>query len=225
MNKTAGFVIAGVVGLLILGATGFVIMGRQNKPTDTATQTTQTEVAAPTPAEASQKQTLKGLMAQAPNQKCTFQDTETGNSGTMYIGAGKTRGDFSSKLNTGALLVSHMITTNNDVYIWTDTEKTGFKMSLAAMDSVPESGKQNVDINKQVDYECSSDTPAASLFVIPPTIKFTDYSSLMQNMGSTLEATTSGAPKTQDLRTQQCAACAQLPTAQQVQCKAALQCP
>lgn len=224
-GNNTGLVVAILLVLLILGGGGFFLFSRsRSKTKDTSSQAAQTEQAAPTATNAMQKQSLKNLMSMSSNQMCTFQDNETGSAGTMYIGSGKVRGDFTGKM-TSTTVTSHMIATGQEVYMWMDGQKTGFKMTMSAMETPQASVSNTVDLNRQVAYECSPQTPDASLFAIPTTVTFTDYSKMMQNPAGMMESTKSGStgidPK---VKAQQCAACAQLPASQQAQCKAALKC-
>lgn len=196
MNKTL-LIVGAIVVLLLLGGGGYYLYNRTPvaSPTPTPQNLTTTSNATP------QKASLKTLIGMNSNQTCTFQDVSTGSSGTMYIGDGNIKGDFQSQVN-GQTQGSHMISDGVNVYVWIDGQTQGFKASQESMEEMAaKAGSQAIDINKEVDYECTPWTIVPGTFNIPTDVSFQDFSSLNA-----------------------CAACANMPAEAQAQCKAALKC-
>lgn len=214
-------IIAAVVGLFVLGGAGFVLF--QNSQSKTATSQLQTntnpqpntETVSGTPLE---KKSLKDLVMLGGDQTCTFQDTETGNSGKVYMTGGKVRGDFSSSME-GTTINSHMVSDNNTVHIWMDGNNTGFKTSLDKVEQ-SSSNQNTVDINKQVDYQCSGWSPDNSMFELPSNVKFTDLGNLLPS--SLPKITITGSQIQPNTAT--CDVCNNLTGDSKAQCLVALKC-
>jgi len=209
-------IIIAVVILILLAAGGFLFLNKsgtsplQNSRTATGT---------------SQKSSLKALLGLGTNQKCSYSDQESGSSGTLYLGNGNARGDFLTTAN-GSEQGSHMIIDGQSMYVWTEGENQGFMMKRDAIEDIQENSAGNapktVDINEEVDYDCSSWSPDSSMFSAPSNVTFQDYSSIMQDASKLIEST-KNADDTQD-SSAACAACNNLPTDAQAQCKSALSC-
>lgn len=203
-----------IVILLLVGGGGYMFLNRsQTNPQTTSTQpaenTTQT----------TSKASLKSLMSLGNNQTCTFEDTQSGSSGTVYISSGKFRGDFSSNVN-GTVTGSHMISDSSNVYVWMDNTNDGFKMSMDSIEKLNESNQKTVDINKEVDYSCSGWGVDSSKFSIPTQITFQDFSAMMEDASKMMKSVTG----TSQDNTAACSTCNNLPAEAQAQCKAALKC-
>ena len=216
MNKTYLIIACAAVVLLLAGGV-FLLLGNSKSSTPSTQKTgveTQTS-ANTTPADSLEKTSLKALMSGTTNQQCTFTDTESGSSGTVYVSGGKFRGDFNSQVN-GVVQSSHMISDGQEVYVWMDALTSGFKMSMAAIDKTPNSGQKTVDVNKQVDYSCKPGSVDASRFSLPTEIKFEDVSAVAADGPISLP---SGAGSNVS-----CSACDNLPESSKAQCKATLKC-
>ena len=200
MNKNVLIAIA-VVVLLALGGAYF-LYGRPSSPLTSTSGT---------PTTSSAKKSLKDLIALGSSQQCKFQDA-AGNSGTMYVSGGKSRGDFTSTAN-GATVGSHMLYDGQAMYIWMDGQSQGYKSTLDAT-SAPDSaaGSQAMDVNQALDYDCSSWSVAATSFTPPAGIEFLDASAMLAP----------GTPGTGS--SDQCAACASLTGDSQAQCLTTLNC-
>ena len=160
------------------------------------------------------------------NQMCTYEDPETGDSGTFYVAGGSMRGDVTSTTD-GKTETNHMIFMDGYMYIWMDGETTGFK---TATDFEGEEEADTADINgdtetsttfdtqKELDYNCSSWRVDSSKFTLPEGVEFMDFSQYTQPA-----APASGNGATYDTSTQ-CAACESLDADSKAQCKVALGC-
>ncbi len=216
MNRTV--LIAIIILVLLVGGGAFYRMANRSKPTPVNQVGTQTEVSPSTGASGvSAQQSMKDLLASGQSQQCTFSD-ETGNTGTVYVANSKMRGDFNSTVD-GKTTASHMIVDQPTAYVWMDGQTDGFKMSLDAVKQ-PQGSTQSVDIDKKVDYTCTSWSTDASIFTLPAGIEFRDMGAFTVPSGT---MQTSGMPATGGTA-EQCAACNSLPAASQAQCKAALNC-
>ena len=128
-------------------------------------------------------------------------------SGTSYISAGKIRGDFSTT-TAGTTVVGHMIVDGKTSYVWMDGQKTGFKMSFDSADTeATTNSSQGVDPNKAFDFNCSPWSTDNSMFALPTTVKFTNFS----------KVAVPGAAN-------QCSVCDTLSGEEKTQCRTALKC-
>lgn len=238
MNKTTRIIIA-VVVLLVLIAGAYALLGKKSS---NPLQSVQNKVAQMT----TQKMSLSDFFSLAGSKKCTFSDKTNNSSGTVYIGGGKMRGDFQS-MDNGKTTASHMINDGQYVYVWTDGQSQGYKMSTdivkkeaaqvtmtpdnsGSSETQPSSGP--VNLNQQADYSCGGWSVDSSMFTLPQGITFTDYSSMMQgtqNGASSTQGTTQQAPAAQGMTAQQkqyeCSQCDKVPAgAMRNQCLSELKC-
>lgn len=220
MNK--GILIAIAAVFLIGGGIGFAMM---NRPTVTDQTTPLTETTSDTDALV-ETGSIRSLLAINGSHTCTFTDTTSGSTGTMYINNGSMRGDFNSMIN-GTNTASHMITTDNTFYVWMDTSSSGFKFSLDQLEKFKNNSNapKTVDIDQQVQYECRPWSTDMSILTVPTSVEFTDMSAMMESVpsmmigtpGTNNQGTTPGA-------SEQCAACDSLSGDYKTQCLQALKC-
>lgn len=181
-NKIIGGV---VIVLVIVAALYFSMKKGSNLPTNSETNTVaSSQSSANTASNVSQNNSgpasLKDLLALGTTQKCTFSDS--GSSGTFYVGGGKARGDFSAT-EAGKVLASHMIMDGQTSYIWMDGQAQGFKMSAQASSSTtnPAVGQSSApDVNKKMDYKCEAAVSDSSMFKLPSGVTFVDIAAMMQ---------------------------------------------
>jgi hypothetical protein len=217
-------VIIGIVAALALAGGGAYVYTQSDT---TASVETTSEHAA--------MGTLKDLMAQG-SSKCTVTNTvaNSESTGTVYIGDGKMRGDFTTVTTNPAMTVeSHMISDGEMIYTWSNQMPQGIKMSVSATAAPNADAAANAQVdmyNAQVNYDCDSWNVDASQFEVPATVEFMDMNQMMQGAMKALpNAATQGAVDASmkagaSATAQQCAACDQLPDSAKAQCKAALQC-
>lgn len=231
MNKTTRIIVA-VVVLLLLAGGGYYLFARSHKNTQTAENTMpQNQMQQMTTG----KKSLFDFFSVAGSEKCTFTDKATNGSGAVYVSSGKMRGDFQSVVE-GKTNQTHMINDGKFIYMWTDGQKTGYKMSLelvkkeaaqvtiSPQNNSGSSGErppsQVANMNRQADYSCGSWSADESKFAVPSDITFTDYSAMMQGV-------ITGMPKQNTIQgnSAACAQCNQVPAgAARNQCLAALKC-
>src|SRR3989344_4398939 len=210
--------IAGVVIVIILIAlvVWYFTSGRSKKDTKSGTETTQDQLAAESP------KSLKELLALGKSQKCTY--SEANNQGMFYFADGKMRGDFTSSSNAGQTVQSHMMSDSEYMYSWSDGTESGIKIKIDANQEAQSTNQQSsVDVNRQMNYNCSSWSVDDSKFSLPTNIKFQDFNSMMPQGGSGGSGSAGGsASGSVDYKAQQCAACDSLTGDDKTQCKTAL---
>ncbi len=217
MNKN--LLIGIVIVLLILIGGGYMFLNRSQNPQPSTIETTETTQVTNT-AGVVEKKSIKSLLALGSNQTCTFEDKETGSSGTVFIDSGKFRGDFSSNVNN-VVSNSHMIADGKDVYVWTDNSKEGFKMSVDSIEKINEGGPKTVDINKEVDYSCTPQGAEVSKFVLPTDVVFSDFSKMIEDAAKLKQ---NGTSNTTQSPQSNCGVCDSVPAESQAQCREALRC-
>lgn len=214
-NKLPSIVIGLAIFILTVGA--LLFLNQSSKKTISPIEN-QTE-ASPNTQQTSDQKSLKDLMGMQ-NQECSFIDAQSKSEGKIYVGSGKFRGDFSSDVN-GQVMQSHMISDGKDFYIWTNDQKQGLKMTIQNLEQPQTSAdNNNIDINKKLDYKCSSWVVDSSVFTLPKDIKFME----LPVMKIPTSATTSGTNGGGSMKTQQCAACESLSGDAKAECKKALSC-
>jgi hypothetical protein len=121
---------------------------------------------------------IKDLLTAGIPQQCTFTDAsgEAGLEGTTYIAGGKMRGDFTTTVD-GKTTTGHTIFDGKTSWIWMDETSTGFKIEVdpSEADSSELPVQQGMDLNKTIDYNCSTWLPDNTLFNPPTDITFTSF--------------------------------------------------
>lgn len=175
---------------------------------------------------------LRSLLSSNTSQKCSF--TNADSTGTIYVGMGQMRGDFSSKVGQ-ASAQSHMIITNNIVYIWIDGTGVGYRMAFDDMKPGQSGSSQGVDADAKVATDCSSWQASEASFVLPTTVTFSALggagatqpaapTSETQSTGASAGVQAGAAP--QSYYQQQCAACNVITDkTAKAQCIASFDCP
>lgn len=147
-----------------------------------------------TPTEQSQSTSLRELLANGQNQKCTFSmsetdkdDNKTTTGGTLYI-SGKRMAEEVQITNTGNGGINTnmmMISDGDKIYTWDPSKKTPgmmFKMVEPTGTADGKTQNQNVDLDKKIDMKCSPWGVDESKFTVPTDVKFTDLTELMKNI-------------------------------------------
>lgn len=194
-NTQRGFaigIVVAVIAILALGG-GAVYVASHAKKTvqvenDTTQATTTAEVSAN--AVAGGMMSIKGLLGLGKSLTCTFSDaTSTAKTtGTVYIASGKVRGNFTSNVTNVGEVKSYMISDGQEVYIWSDMMKQGFKMKVAASQQTkPNPDAVAPDINKELNYSCNPWTADASVFVPPASVTFMDMASVGAGAGANIK--------------------------------------
>lgn len=217
------------LALLVAGGAGvYLFMGRSSGGLSPESSTAQKGQTAPL----AEKKSLKDLLGLGTSQKCTFTDTVSGSSGTVYVSGNQSRADFVYKLPDATEQISHLITSEDEMYMWTEGETTGFKAKLSEYEQedsgAPEETEdvegpsEALNINQQVDYDCQGWTADSAVFALPVGVTFNDLSELMQFNAP--EAGETGVLEDSETPAAACSACDSLPAEAQAQCLQALNC-
>lgn len=207
-------VLVGVVAIIIIGASAYMVWGRGGTGGYGPTSTVPV---------GGGSQSIQQLVAIGNPVTCTFSTTTANGaeSGTIYIANGMVAGDFTATAPSGGAIDAHMIMRDQTNYTWTSASTQGFKSTVSAS-STSSSQSQGVDYSAQMNYSCQAWNADASKFNLPANISFmttASYTAPAQGAG----ATGAGGYSTQGTAAQ-CAACDQLTGAQKAQCLAALNC-
>lgn len=119
--------------------------------------------------------TMAELAARGGSYKCTFDalTAASQSSGTVYVSAGKVRGDFTTGAS-GATVESHMLQLNDYIYMWSAMAPSGVKVKVGPVDSTPAGqNAQYTAANASYDYDCQGWQADSSLFQFPPNVTFT----------------------------------------------------
>ncbi len=203
-------IIGVVVGIIIVIIIGYLLMNKGANNTGGISNS-----GSETTGGGQGQKSFKTLLAQGGSQKCSVSYATGGVSsqGTVYVSSGKMRGDFSTAVN-GQTNVAHMLIEDSNTYTWMEGMNMGYKMKVDTSAAAGTNGSQNqVDLNQQVDYQCSSWSADPSLFNLPSGINFTDTAALQ-----------AGASASSSGSSYQCSACDQLSGDAKAQCRAALNC-
>lgn len=179
-------IVVGVIVLLILmGIGAFVLGNKQNTPA-TVQNVAQNN---PSPTSGNVITSIKDALANSQSLECTYAD-DKGTTNVAYIKNGAIRSDFTGTTpqESGSVIMK-----DNKMYFWNG--KTGFMMTFdpsqlgtvtPGTQKVTPGQKNPNDVVEDLEkykQNCKQATVDDSLFVPPTDVKFTDFSSLM-NQGS-----------------------------------------
>lgn len=121
---------------------------------------------------------FKELMMMAGSKKCevTVNTPDAPATGTVYVSNGEVRSDVMAKPKAmgGKEIAAHMIKSGDYVYSWTDMMPQGVKVKLTAAESAGASS--GYDANAQVEYSCAPWIADASMFAVPSSVTFMEFS-------------------------------------------------
>lgn len=172
-------IIAGTVGLIIvLFVAGYFAM---NKKSAQNPQNPETATSQEATSDAQTKGSIKSLLSAGKNQTCTikYPQADQMGQGTVYVSASKVRGDFLFT-SEGKAFDSHMIQDGEFMYSWSSASTQGTKMKTSDLEKVqpsPTSGQ--VDLNSEVNLDCSAWSVDNAKFSPPSNITFTDITQSM----------------------------------------------
>ena len=169
MPKQTLLIAGAIVAVVIIAAAGFFLF---KKPTQTPQESTITQ---PTQLEESQtKGSIKNLLAAGKNQTCTIKYPvgEQMGEGTVYVSGKNLRGDFTIT-SAEKTFDSHMIQDETYMYSWSSLSPQGVKMKIAELEKVQASPTaESVDLNQEVDVNCSSWSVDSGKFTPPADVNF-----------------------------------------------------
>ncbi len=185
MSKQLNLILA-AIGLIIIVAAGiFVLSKKSTKAPQQAATTIQAS-----PQESQNRGSLKSLLAKGKDLSCAFTSNQGKTKGMVFISGKKMVGDFTTTESDNKQVESHMIQDDQYSYFWSSAAVQGTKIKISTIEQVTPSPtassqtqNQGVDINQDVDYQCSDWTVDNSKFVPPSNVTFMDVSALMQQSG------------------------------------------
>jgi hypothetical protein len=206
-----------VIAVIVIGLLGYLFLGKGLGGLSTLGNTS-----------------LRSLLTANTTQTCTFDNGQS--SGTIYVSAGRMRGDFAGKSDTTEAK-SHMIISNDIAYVWIDGMNQGYRMpfeSLSASSSKNQTG--GIDADAKVAAKCGPWSSNDAVFSLPTDVSFNpvgapagDMMPTTSNQGSTSDSSAGAAGGTMpagSYAAQQCAACASITDANaKAQCIASFDCP
>src|SRR3990167_2314534 len=164
--------IAGVViAVIIVAAAGFFLLKKSAQPPQENPTVQQTQ-----PEESQTKGSIKNLLAAGKNQTCTIKYPvgEQMGEGTVYVSGKNLRGDF-TMTSTEKTFDSHMIQDETYMYSWSSLSPQGVKMKIAELEKVQASPTaESVDLDQEVDINCSSWSVDNSKFTPPTDVTFVE---------------------------------------------------
>lgn len=173
-----GAVVAVVIAVLV---GGYYMMSQKSSQTPGQTSTgTESQ----SNGEGVMKSSIKGLLGAGKNVMCTVKYDEASGEGTYYVSGDKMRVDY-SMTSAGKTIDGHMISDGTYMYSWTSELGQGTKIKISAMEemsakSSPSSG--SVDIDKEVDLDCSNWSVDESQFEVPTNVNFIDATESIQKI-------------------------------------------
>ena len=171
MPKQTLLIAVGVIVVIIIGTAGFFLLKKPVQTPQESTTTQQTQ-----PEESQTKGSIKNLLAAGKNQTCTikYPAGEQMGEGTVYVSGKNMRGDF-TMTSAGKTFDSHMIQDETYMYSWSSLSPQGVKMKIAELEKVQASPTtESVDLNQEVDINCSSWSVDSGKFTPPANVNFTE---------------------------------------------------
>lgn len=220
MNTKALIAVILVI-VLAVGVAAFVILKRNstNNPSFNQTETDETmNLEDNEDPSGFDKKSLSDLIGMGSAQECTYQDLDTQTSGTAYIADQKVRTDFTT-VASGDMVGSHAVFDGDKIYIWMDGQTSGFVMTPEENVAVDTTSSDNtvtnsVNLNREIDYNCSNWSVDNSKFELPSGVDFQDLSSMLDDVTKTMG----------DAPAVDCSMCDSLPAESVDSCRTSLGC-
>lgn len=215
----------GVVALLLVAVGGYLAFSKSKSPAGEAPS-----VVGDNPVnQPAEKKTLKDLFSLGSSQKCSFTDAVSGSTGTVYVAGGEARTEFTFRSPDGSVQTSHMISKNDQAYMWTEGETQGYTISLKDESSedatTGDTTAPGPELDSEVDYTCENWSADAGYFALPAGVTFTDLSALMETVPAVGEETLPREiDEGEEAPAGACTTCESLPAEAQVQCRQAMGC-
>lgn len=213
-------IVVGIVVVIVVIAGVFLMTRNKGQNTEVASNTEATSQASAT---STQTGSIKSLIAAGKSQKCTYSVEKDGASseGTIYVGNGKMRGDFTTSSMAGQ---SHMIIEGTTMYMWSDDGKMAFKMAfdpnaVAANANTNTQTQQPADIDQNYDFDCEGWSVDNSKFELPSGVTFNE----LPNFSAGAAGAASGLSAEDQQAAIRAQVCNSLSGAQKEQCLSSIQ--
>lgn len=202
-------IIAGIVVVIVIIAAVFLVTRNKGAKTEVASNTEATSQASSASTESG---SIKSLIAAGKSQKCTYSvqgDSGAASEGTIYVGDGKMRGDFTASSMSGQ---THMINMGDTTYMWSDDGKMAIKMAFDPNAAVANANtgaqtSQSASIEENHDFKCEGWSVDGSKFELPSGVNFTELPNMSAGAAANAGAGLSGssaADQQKAIRTQVC---------------------
>ncbi len=115
---------------------------------------------------------LTELLARPDARQCSIETAANGatTEGMIYVAGGQMRGDFTTNAN-GQTVKSHLVVSNGNSYLWTDSSPQGFYLPFSSM-SGEGGATSGIDASAKMEYACAPWAPEADKFALPTNITF-----------------------------------------------------
>lgn len=126
--------------------------------------------------ESKTKGSIKSLLSGGRNVMCTVsypQDSGITGSGTVYVTGNKMSNDFTMTVNNQSA-DGHIISDGQYLYSWSSQSSQGTKIKIDDEGKQETQSNQNVDLDKNVDLDCSNWSVDNSKFVPPSDVTFAE---------------------------------------------------
>lgn len=207
----------GIILLLLIGGGAYLANSKNSASSPAATTGESINNPESAPQDASEKNTLAGLLASGKNVQCAFTSTgpdQKETKGTVIVHGMRMRGDFTVDTD-GKPMMTSMIRDGDTAYMWGSAMPEGIKMKFSPDDiAANENVNKYVDPNMEADYSCKPWSGSESEFVPPAGMTFRDMSAMMDSVKNS----------TNMMGGSQCAVCDNLEGEAQTACKQQLNC-
>lgn len=175
MSKQLGLIIGALIILAIIGGgAAYLLLGNSTQKQEGSPVTLEKS-----PEQSTAKGSIQSLIAGGKNVMCTvkYPEVEGAAQGTVYVSGKNMRGDFTTTVE-GKAFDSHIISDGAFMYTWASSSPQGVKIKIDTTQAVVQAtpGSQQVDINKELDLDCSSWSVDNSKLTPPSDVKFTEVS-------------------------------------------------
>jgi len=182
MPKQTMMIAGGIAIAIVIAIFSYFMFGKSSQsptgPTEVGTNTQS--------GESMSKGTIKSLFSGGKNQTCNIkypEDQQMGQ-GTVYVSGEKFRGEFTT-VAEGKTMDYNMIQDGGYMYSWSSASPQGTKMQISELEKAnasPTSGQ--VDLDSEVDLNCSGWSVDESKFQVPTNITFTDITQTLNQLQS-----------------------------------------
>ncbi|MBI4037992.1 hypothetical protein HY382_03035 [Candidatus Curtissbacteria bacterium] len=177
--------IAGAIAIVIAILVGGYLVMNKKSPSTSQPTTTQEQTAED---EGIVKGSIKSLLSGGKNVTCSvkYPMGDSAYEGKVFVAGSKMRGDFTTAVE-GKTMESHMISDGTYTYSWASGMPQGVKMKMdeTQTQASPVAGQsQQLDVEKQVDMNCSNWSVDNSVFTPPADIKFMDIGAITKPASS-----------------------------------------
>jgi hypothetical protein len=172
-----------ITALSLVVASAFILSACTNPTTPPTGSAPTTQ---PTQSAQVSKKSLKDLLSLGIAQHCTWESSEDGSTikGDVWVMGTKFKQVTTITDQQGGMTIN-AIGDQEWVHTWNDKMPGGIKMNLkniAPTDAQEMNTETQIDLDKQMDFNCINTTVTDSDFVLPNNIKFTDISETVENL-------------------------------------------